>query len=46
MAWFTTVVLIYAGVLLLVHMGVDAGGILGNVLTGVERSLSNPVSAP
>ncbi|MCI4358369.1 MAG: hypothetical protein L3J99_05000 [Thermoplasmata archaeon] len=46
MAWFTTVVLIYAGVLLLVHMGVDTGGILGTFLTGAEHSLAHPVSFP
>ncbi|HEV2519030.1 MAG TPA: hypothetical protein VGX00_00200 [Thermoplasmata archaeon] len=46
LAWFTTVVLVYLGVLMLVHLGVDTGGILGNLLTGAEHSLSRPVGFP
>jgi hypothetical protein len=46
LAWFTTVVLVYLGILLMVHLGVDTGGILGNILTGAEHSLSRPIVTP
>ena len=46
LAWFTTVVLLYLGVLLLVHLGVDTGALMGSLLTGIEHSLARQVPLP
>ena len=43
LAWFTTVVLAMSLMLVLHHLGVDVGPLIGNALHGVERALGRPL---
>ncbi len=45
LAWFTAVVLVLSLVLVLHHLGVDAGPAIASALHGVERVLGQPLWA-
>ena len=44
LAWFTTVVILIAGVLLLYQLGINLGAVLENGLHGVEQTLGRSLT--
>ena len=44
LAWFTTVVLIFAGVFALYYMGVNLSSIVTSAVTGIVHSLGQPLA--
>ncbi len=45
-AWFTTVVVVLIGVVVLQQLGIGLGSLLGTVLHGIEHILGEPIALP
>lgn len=43
LGWFTGIVLMLSGVLVLHHLGLDVGPMIGATMHGVERFLGQPL---
>lgn len=43
LAWFTTVLALFAGFFMLNHLGVNVGSMIGDLLSGLGQTLGHPL---